>query len=274
MTPTPPTLALPIIVGRYESYGRNRSNNSLLDEQWREIYHQVRPEWTDIGVRPDGFETDAVYTDELSATSYLETKRTRPIAELKQMSFGAMTHNRDVGTIALETNDAETETYMQTHQNMMERGLPWSIAVPVSVVGDATHCTWSELVEMYSYGAEICVHPNTTGDVTASDKQTVLERVLDYKDELESRGFDCQRLVTTGDPDFVDRSSFETFGGRIIMGGLIQSVGSSEIGLEILPVRVGVYSAAGLPTNAIKSVIGHNQLSRILLTACLRQRER
>lgn len=99
---------------------------------------------------------------------------------------------------------------------MKDRGHPWSIGVPVSQVGDADHCSWAEIEEMNANGAEICVHPAV--DFIQDSDDTILDMVESYREDIEARGIDVQRINTADTPDFQSKADFETFGGRFATG--------------------------------------------------------
>lgn len=129
--------------------------------------------------------------------------------------------DRDVGTIALETDDAKSETYTGWFQWCKNRGLPFSVAVPPRQVGTGDYCDWSEIAEMAAYGAEIANHTQggeESGDLPDISEDGAIEKVITFREELEERGFKIQRLVTSGDADFADLEEMETFAGRLVMG--------------------------------------------------------
>lgn len=161
------------------------------------------------------------------------TERTRPTGDVSYGPIGGSFGNREKGTIALETDDARIETHDYTRQMMRDRGLPWSIAVPVDSIGGPDHCSWSQLEKLESHGVEMCVHSGGV-DVPLDSDEAVYHELVEQLDVLESHGMSSKRLVCSGNPDFEDRRSWDTYGGRLTLslydtvGGVKRRVASKD----------------------------------------------
>lgn len=145
------------------------------------------------------------------------TQRMRPTGHPKFASTAGVYGSRDKGIIALETDDARTETYTEAYPDLKDRGLPWSIAVPVDTMADSEHVSWSELEEMAAHGAEITVHSGGV-DLVSGTEDEIYHELVEQFETLRDRGIEPASIVTAGNPNFESLADLKTYGGRLALG--------------------------------------------------------
>ncbi|WP_135306371.1 polysaccharide deacetylase family protein [Haloarcula amylovorans] len=190
-------------------------------------------EWEQVkssGANPTfkNVEAESVITDEGKINNYLNAKQVRPTGRLGQHTT-PIGGGRGNGTIAIETDDHRTGTYTEAYQDLKDRGLPWAIACYPPRVGEAPESVnWEELAQMYADGCEIALHPAGI-DVLKDNEDEIYNFLIEQRNNLQDRGIYSQRVVFSSDPDFNNRSDWESFGGRLLLGAF-NSVGNH--GLE------------------------------------------